>query len=448
MMTRIKDVFHTSPRRAALSPSGSKIFAKDGHQSGICAHFSGTYSFLRLLGQGAMASVYEADYRGMLVAVKVYHTHFNVEAPDEERDKLLKKIIYIGSLPENQRIVPLFAYRFEPCLHGGSQLTLVMGLMSTSLSTIVKQRRKAFYGNKHKTVPFPDRLDVAPFSQLEIAHILLQIVEGVEFLHRHDVIHRDLKAENILARRHDFESLSEVFEKGSIVRNTSRETLSQSSSKSARLGGKAKNSNDDDDDNEKDQSATDADDEQSSSGDANRLPPPKKYLETSIDICTGKETENLEQNVGRCYEYKIADFDECRVDANANVLRRSSSLSQSTKKQKANADRHTLHVGTVNYSSPEMVDTTTVTYSSKVDIWSIGMILYLLLTLEIPYSERKDQFHILAALQQKQMPTLPLGYIHSSEWNGVLHIYNCCVQIDPEKRFSASDLLQVITKIM
>lgn len=369
MFNKLKDsIFNTSPRRASATSAGQKIFSKDQNQVGVCAHFSGALNFHFLLGKGGASDVYEGDYRGLNVAIKVYKHYFSIDAVDEERDRIINRIVAIGNLPEHRRIVQLFAYRFESTIHGAHRLVLVMALMSTNLNHIIAQRRSSFYGRRHKKTPFPERIDRAPFSQIEIASIMLQIVEGVEFLHTNDIIHRDLKPDNIMCRRCDFETPSEIFD-NTLSRGTSQSALSRSSSRSTPT---QKNNDDDDDVDDTSNNINDGDDEFSE--DSARLPMPKEYLSACIDICTGEETNKLMPNVGRCYEMRIGDFDECRVQSN-NLLRRSSSLSQSSNKAKPQ-NRFSLHVGTPNFRAPEMVNKNTVTYSNKVDIWAIGMILY------------------------------------------------------------------------
>lgn len=108
------------------------------------------------------------------------------------------------------------------------------------------------------------------------------------------------------------------------------------------------------------------------------------------------------------------------------------------------------NVGTPNFRAPEMVNRKIIDYTTAVDIWSLGMILYFLLTLEIPYMNEDGDisFSVLRALEECRLPVLPQGYIFTDEWKVILQVYNSCVQIDPEKRMSASDLIQLITKIL
>ncbi len=452
VMSKLKNIFTTSPRREALSPSGAKIFAKDLNQTGICAHFSGEWKSCRTLGKGGMGEVKSASYRNLLVAVKRYYP-----LVDEERDKVVAKIVAIGNLPEHPHIIPFFAYRFEmsPPPDNVQQLVLVMGLMSTSLSSIVKQRRKRYYGAKHKRVSFPERLEIAPFSCSEVAHIMFQILKGVEHLHRHNIIHRDLKGENILAIENDCET------EAPLSRSTSHNGLSRSTS--SRSTPTVVNNDDDEDVAVSAITANEEDDEEASSGESDRLPPPKNVLHTTIDICTGQEVTIIAPNVGLSYLFKIGDFDDARIgnaqlssSANSNFLRRKSSLANSGQKpdqkpdQKSDQKRMSKNVGTPNFRAPEMVNRKIIDYTTAVDIWSLGMILYFLLTLEIPYMNEDGDisFSVLRALEECRLPVLPQGYIFTDEWKVILQVYNSCVQIDPEKRMSASDLIQLITKIL
>jgi serine/threonine protein kinase len=57
---------------------------------------------------------------------------------------------------------------------------------------------------------------VAPFEHLEAVDIMLQVTEGMNYLHQNNVIHRDLKSKNILVKynEHDRHVYAKVVDFG------------------------------------------------------------------------------------------------------------------------------------------------------------------------------------------------------------------------------------------
>lgn len=88
-------------------------------------------------------------------------------------------------------------------------------------------------------------------------------------------------------------------------------------------------------------------------------------------------------------------------------------------------------IGTPSYMSPEVFCTDgSVPYTHKVDVWGIGMLLYELITLMIPYED--EDFAKLNTL-------IPAGVLPSTnhvaqDYDALLQIFRECTQLDPSKR--------------
>lgn len=79
-------------------------------------------------------------------------------------------------------------------------LFIQMELCDKNLRTWLDERNKAIFEAK---LSQPDADVVELVDKQEILQIFTQIVEGVEFLHQQNLIHRDLKPQNILFARND-----------------------------------------------------------------------------------------------------------------------------------------------------------------------------------------------------------------------------------------------------
>jgi len=92
--------------------------------------------------------------------------------------------------------------------------------------------------------------------------------------------------------------------------------------------------------------------------------------------------------------------------------------------------------GTPGYVSPEIV--MNVRYTSKTDVWSLGVIIYILLCGFPPfYSESTHQLYQQIKAGDYSFPSPYWSDISSQAKDLIRH----CLQVDPNKRFSASQVL-------
>lgn len=132
------------------------------------------YRIERLLGQGGMGMIYEAEDRqtGTMVAIKVMHDHLAHRA--QFRDRFVQEAQSVANL-DHPNIVRVLDH--SP---GAERLYIVMELVSGgSLRDYINHVR-------------------APFALADATYIIAQIAEALHYAHEHNVIHRDVKPENIL----------------------------------------------------------------------------------------------------------------------------------------------------------------------------------------------------------------------------------------------------------
>ncbi len=125
------------------------------------------------IGSGGSATVHKVTWLGKDFAEKCFH------APENED---IREASLLARL-SHPNILPLFCYATED-----HHCSLVMELMDEDLHSLMTRR----LGNEET----PD----APFKLLEAIDIMLQVAEGINYLHQNRVVHRDLKSMNILVK--------------------------------------------------------------------------------------------------------------------------------------------------------------------------------------------------------------------------------------------------------
>jgi serine/threonine-protein kinase len=151
----------------SLTPAQNDEFAR------FASALSGQYELECEIGRGGMGIVYRArDLRlDRLVAIKTLPAHL---ANDEiVRERFLREARTAGSL-SHQHIVPI--HRADEI---GGHVFFVMGLVDgESLAQRIR--------------------DAGPLDPREVLRVLTDVADALAYAHKRGVIHRDVKAENIL----------------------------------------------------------------------------------------------------------------------------------------------------------------------------------------------------------------------------------------------------------
>lgn len=134
-------------------------------------------------------------------------------------------------------------------------------------------------------------------------------------------------------------------------------------------------------------------------------------------FCTHGASGELEHAV-------VADFDTAKKTGVTNVP-------QST-------------IGTVGFMAPEVfaVDNESG-YSYGVDVFSFGMLLYSMMTLEEPYFDITNRFHVYKAILANQPPLLGSAEIDRFG-EGLVQLHRRCVQLDPNHRPSTAQVIEAL----
>jgi hypothetical protein len=103
--------------------------------------------------------------------------------------------------------------------------------------------------------------------------------------------------------------------------------------------------------------------------------------------------------------------------------------------------RLSMNVGTPEFMAPEMVASQkgNGSYDEKVDIWSIGMVLFELLTLDVPYRlNGLSRFELLDAVASGVRPTVDVALQKKVALRKLWKLFNKLTEFDAERRPSSS----------
>jgi hypothetical protein len=125
------------------------------------------------IGKGGSATVHRVTWLGKDFAEKCFH--------GPENQGIREEASLLAGL-SHPNILPLFCYatRDHSC-------SLIMELMDGDLHQLMER----LVNNESQDVPF---------ELLEAVDIMLQVAEGMNYLHQNRVVHRDLKSKNILVK--------------------------------------------------------------------------------------------------------------------------------------------------------------------------------------------------------------------------------------------------------
>jgi hypothetical protein len=129
---------------------------------------------VQVLGTGSFGDVHKANWLGIEVARKTFH---GPSAADFERE-----VEILEGLRHRNIVSLLWHTRDE------RKCYTIMELMDGDLYSLIQERLEECGSNG------------PPFSMSEAVHIMLQVAEGMLFLHEKRIVHRDLKSRNILIK--------------------------------------------------------------------------------------------------------------------------------------------------------------------------------------------------------------------------------------------------------
>ena len=140
---------------------------------------------------GSGAAIFSVDVNGLHCVMKEYF--FNREVADTKLKKFSEEIKMIESLHHPNIVRYLGRNTKRTC----AQMFLTR--YESTLRREVQQRWEDFKSENDD-----------PFSPLDIAQIVLKISRGLDYLHYHKIIHRDIKSDNMFVNFDERGNISEV----------------------------------------------------------------------------------------------------------------------------------------------------------------------------------------------------------------------------------------------
>ncbi|PRP87907.1 hypothetical protein PROFUN_02644 [Planoprotostelium fungivorum] len=200
-----KTVFTTKQRSLTMEPGVKKILVDvanvivaDKLVEGVGGSFAGIYNCYVDGWSCCMKELVITE--GML-----YHLP-NI------KEKFLTEIKLLENLPYHPNITRYLFHR-----EMDDKIQLFTTKYSGSLLDMIELRRGNLKRLKEETKLSPNsqrrsaKRTKTYFSAREICDIAMQIMDGLEFLHNHDVIHRDLKSDNILVTLNNNSEISTIY---------------------------------------------------------------------------------------------------------------------------------------------------------------------------------------------------------------------------------------------
>jgi serine/threonine protein kinase len=107
----------------------------------------------------------------------------------------------------------------------------------------------------------------------------------------------------------------------------------------------------------------------------------------------------------------------------------------------ANIQGNGIWVGTLYYQSPEMVSQ--LAYDAKVDVWSLGVILYLLFFQKLPFKNKKNNRMIIHQKIRTKLVdfAMPESRQTDATASDFLRFLALLLERDPDRRYSAQGAL-------
>lgn len=376
----------------------------------------------RRIGDGGTASAYEASVGGLMLVAKIYHQHFSND--DKEKNRRLRNIDILCSLAEHANILTTFAMRFE------------------------NNRLMALNMRAHCTLA--DLLDTSSAvgnSVESVERVIHHLASALAFLHEgcsnqkcKAIIHRDIKPDNVFCKHSGF--IGEWYSvgqsndfsdctSGAICNNWQHYTFALGDFDEAHAVLNANNPGID------------------------WVPADSEFLNSEAGnddvsvLLTCRSDSNKSDSSKLSQKSALASSDTVIFSRTSMSSPRCAASNRDPiifNGQKM-IERLDLGVGTPEYMAPEIASTSSATYDSKVDIWSLGMVIYEMMTLQVPHAiceTKMTRFQLHDLVSNGAKPTIPKNVLQNARWQKVLQIYARCTEVEPKKRASASEILKMM----
>lgn len=316
------------------------------------------YRFVDCIGRGNFGDVYKAyDLRQQKnVAIKA----INIEHSDDEIPVLLQEINLLRSLRH-----PNITNWYKTFIIDVTMFIVMEYCSEGSCSDLLKFNRNGL-------------------EECVLSYIMKNVLEGLKYLHSLNIIHRDIKAANILIAKGNVIKLADFGVSGELNGNTGRKTF---------------------------------------------VGTPYWMAPEIVTDCKSlkKDRENLERRLienglGKRTLYKLwkKKIQQDTINENYKTLNQSKSEK----------------VGPAKTDNELVDDLDDVEYDEKVDIWSLGITLIELGTGKVPNND-KEPLKALFEIPKMEPPRLPKNSSYYMKEFGV-----ACLCKDPVMRPSAAELLK------
>jgi hypothetical protein len=152
---------------------------------------------------------------------------------------------------------------------------------------------------------------------------------------------------------------------------------------------------------------------------------------------------------------KLGDFDSARYLGSSTERANGDRGALWRLKLRTTSKRRTvrlsMNVGTPEFMAPEMVASQkgNGSYDEKVDVWSVGMVLFELLTLDVPYRlNGLSRFELLDAVASGVRPTVDPALQKKVALRKLWKLWNKFTEFDAERRLSAAAAAKRVHKVL